>query len=145
MMRIKECMCNNICYCKPDATIRDVAKTMNSKHIGCIPVCDDLNQLVGIITDRDIVLRAVACDKSSDTKVSEVMTINTISCECESELMEASKLMKDQQVRRIPVTDKGKLVGILTLGDLARNQQINNAFVGHTAECICTDNNKNAE
>ncbi len=144
-MKIKDCMCNNICYCKPDATIRDVAKTMNNKHIGCMPVCDNSNKLVGIITDRDIVLRAVACDKGSDTKVSEIMTINTISCESESELMEASRLMKDEQIRRIPVTDNGKLVGILSFGDLAKNQQVNNAFVGHTAECICVTSNKNAK
>ena len=121
-MKIKECMCNSICYCKPDSTIGEVAKTMNKNHIGCMPVCDNTNNLVGIITDRDIVLRAVANNKDNNTTVSEIMTTDTISCESESEIADASKLMKNEQIRRIPVTENGKLVGILTLGDLAKNE-----------------------
>lgn len=145
-MKVKECMCNNIFYCKPDASISEVAKKMCEKHIGCIPVCNDENCVVGILTDRDIVLRAVACNKEVyNTKVSDVMSCNAICCDCNSEITEASKLMREQQIRRIPVTENGKLVGILTLGDLARNNQIDNQFVGKTAECICGCNDKNAE
>lgn len=144
-MTIKECMCNSICYCKPDSTIGEVAKSMNHNHIGCMPVCDDSNNLVGIITDRDIVLRAIANNKDNNTKVSEIMTVNTISCDSKTELIDASKTMRKEQIRRIPVTENGKLVGILTLGDLAKNAQINNEFVGFTAECICLNNDKNAE
>ena len=144
-MKIKDCMCNSICYCKPESTIGEVAKTMNKNHIGCMPVCDNTNSLVGIITDRDIVLRALANNKDYNTKVSEIMTTDTISCDCNTELVEASKTMRKEQIRRIPVTENGKLIGILTLGDLAKNAQVNNEFVGFTTECICQNNDKNAE
>ena len=73
------------------------------------------------------------------------MTTDTVSCDSKTELIEASKTMRKEQIRRIPVTENGKLVGILTLGDLAKNTQINNEFVGFTAECICLNNDKNAE
>ena len=144
-MKIKDCMCNSICYCRPYTTIGEVAKTMSKNHVGCIPVCDDTNNLVGIVTDRDIVLRAVANNKDNTTKVSEIMSTDTISCEANSELVDVSKTMRKEQIRRIPVTEKGVLVGMLTLGDLAKNAQVNNEFVGFTAECICANNDKNAE
>ncbi len=144
-MKIKDCMCNSICYCRPYTTIGEVAKTMSKNHVGCMPVCNDENHVVGIVTDRDIILRAVACNKDNNTSVSEIMTTNTVSCDCNNEVTEASKIMMNEQIRRIPVTENGKLVGILTLGDLARNMQINNEFVGKTAESICISNNKNAE
>ena len=143
-MKIKDCMCNRICYCKPESTIGEVARIMNKNHVGCMPVCDNTDNSVGIITDRDIVLRAVANNKDNNTTVSEIMTTDTISCESETELTEASKTMRKEQIRRIPVTENGKLVGILTLGDLAKNAQVNNGFVGFTAECICLNNDKNA-
>ncbi len=145
-MKVKDCMCNEVCFCKPDNTISDVAKQMCQNHVGCMPVCNNENCLVGIVTDRDIILRTVACGKDvNNTKVSDVMSCNTICCDCNSDLTEASKLMREQQVRRIPVTENGKLIGILTLGDMAKNEQISDEFVGKTAECICGCNNKNAE
>ena len=144
-MKVKDCMCNQVCYCTPNTTISEVAKKMNENHVGCIPVCDNNNCVVGIVTDRDIILRAVACNKDNNTAVSEIMTCNTSCCDCNNDLSEVSKMMGEQQIRRIPVTENGKLIGILTLGDLAKNKQINNEFVGHTAECICGCNDKNAE
>ncbi len=145
-MKISECMCGDICYCMPDATISEVAKKMCENHVGCIPVCNSDNCVVGILTDRDIILRAVACGKDTNTtKVSDVMTCNTISCDCNVDIKEASDIMGKEQIRRIPVTENGKLVGILTLGDIAKNKQINNEFVGRTAECICGCNDKNAQ
>ena len=145
-MKVKDCMCDDVCCVKPETKITEVAKLMSENHIGCIPVCNDEKCVVGILTDRDIILRTVACDKSaSNTKVSDVMTCNTKCCDCNTDIAEASKIMGQEQVRRIPVTENGKLVGILTLGDMARNQQINNEFVGKTAECICGCNDKNAQ
>ena len=145
-MKVKECMCAEVCYCKPDSTISQVAKMMCENHIGCIPVCNEDNCVVGILTDRDIILRAVACDKDAqNTKVSDVMSGNIICCDCNSEINDVSKKMGEEQIRRIPVTENGKLVGILTLGDLAKNEQINSEFVGETAECICRCGSKNAQ
>ena len=145
-MKVKECMCENVCYCNSNSTISEAAKKMSENHIGCIPVCNDEKCVVGILTDRDITLRSVACNEDANTtKVSEIMSCNTVCCDCNSEITEASKIMGDEQVRRIPVTENGKLVGILTLGDMARSKQINNNFVGETAECICSCNKKNAQ
>jgi len=144
-MKVKDCMCKQVCFCKPDTKIGEIARMMNENHIGSVPICDEKNTVVGIVTDRDIILRAVACNKDNNTAVSEIMTCGTTCCDCNKEVSEASRLMKEEQIRRIPVTENGKLVGILTLGDLAKNQQINNEFVGHTTECICGCDDKNAE
>ena len=64
-MKVKDCMCNQVNYVKPNTSVQDCAKMMCECHIGCTPVCDDSNRLVGIVTDRDILLRAVACDKDT--------------------------------------------------------------------------------
>ena len=145
-MKVRECMCDTVCTCKPETTISEVAKMMSEHHIGCVPVCDHGESIVGILTDRDIILRAIACGKeASNTKVSDIMTTDTTCCREDDEITTVSNLMAKEQVRRIPVTENGKLVGILTLGDFAKNQQINHEFVGKTSECICGYNDKNAE
>ena len=61
-MKVKDCMCENVCCVKPETKIIEVAKLMSENHIGCIPVCDNNNCICGILTDRDILLRTVACD-----------------------------------------------------------------------------------
>jgi len=137
-MKVKECMCSNVCYCTPNTKISDVAKMMNEKGVGCIPVCDNEKCVVGILTDRDTILRSVACDKDvSNTNVSEIMTCNTVCCDCNEEINKATESMGKTGIRRIPVTENGKLVGILTMGDLAKHQNINCECVGSTFEHIC--------
>ena len=104
-MKVKDCMCNHVNFVKPETTIRDCAKMMCECHIGCTPVCDDTNKLVGIVTDRDIILRSVACGKDSkNTKASEIMTCNTTCCDCNEEISEVTKNMGKTGVRRVPVT-----------------------------------------
>ena len=145
-MKIKECMCGDVCYCNAETTIEEVAKIMCNNHIGCIPVCDNEKNVIGILTDRDIILRHTASGKdASTTKVSDIMTCNTSCCESEASINEAIDTMIKCQIRRIPVTENGKLVGILTLGDIAKNKNIENNLVGQTIECICKCNDKNAE
>jgi len=143
-MKVKECMCGDICYCMPDTKISDVAKMMNEKHIGCIPVCNNENCVVGILTDRDIILRSVACGKDvNTTKVSEIMTCNTTCCDSNDDISNVTKTMGDVGIRRIPVTENGKLVGMLTIGDFAKHGNISCECVGTTFEHICNCNNKN--
>lgn len=145
-MKVKDCMCGNVCYCTPETTIGEIAKMMCDNHVGCIPVCNNEKNVVGILTDRDIILRHTACNKdSNNTKASEIMTCNTTCCDCNTTVDEAINKMAKSSVRRIPVTENGKLVGILTLGDIAKNDQIENNLVGQTIECICKHNDKNAE
>ncbi len=147
-MKINECMCQDVCFVKPDCNVYDAARIMNENHVGCIPVCDDQKYLVGVITDRDIVLRSVACDKNAkQTPVSEIMTTNVCTCGCEEDITTAQNAMAQNQIRRIPVVDdQNKMVGILTLGDLAHNgKQIGQQDFSTTMEniCDCKGNVKN--
>lgn len=146
-MKVKDCMCQNVCTCKPNASISDVAKLMGENHIGCVPVCDDIGGVVGVLTDRDILLRTVACDKDSNTtKASDIMTTNVKWCSSETDIKDASKMMCDCQVKRIPIVDNNRIVGIITLGDIASNKDISNEEIGCTTRGICNCNSyKNAE
>ena len=125
-MKVDECMCQDVCFVKPDCKVYDAARIMNENHIGCIPVCDDNKHVVGLITDRDIVLRTVACDKNSkETQVSEIMTKNVCTCGCNEDVYQAQETMSKNQIRRVPVVnEQNKIVGILTMGDLAHHGQI---------------------
>ena len=139
-MKISECMCKDICFVKPDCNVYDASRIMCENHIGCIPVCDEHKSIVGIVTDRDIVLRAIACDKQvKSTPVSEIMTTNVYTCNCECEVTEAQNIMSQNQIRRIPITDdSNKVVGILTMGDLAKNdKEIGQQNVSTTIQNIC--------
>lgn len=147
-MTVKECMCDKVEYVSPNCTVSDVAKLMGQKHIGCVPVCDN-NKLVGLVTDRDLILRCIANEKDcKSTPISEIMTTNVKTVTPDTDINETTKLMCDCQVRRIPVTDPDyKLVGIITVGDLANNNSIPNNEVANTVEkiCNCNGNIQNAE
>ena len=145
-MKVKDCMCNNVVWLEPETSVCDCAKIMSEKHIGCMPVCDKNQNVVGFVTDRDIILRTVACNKDiNTTKLSDIMSTNVCCCDVNSNVEQATKLMCDNQIRRIPVVENNKIVGILTLGDLAKNKDINNNEVAKTFENICDCNNKNAQ
>lgn len=142
-MKVKECMCNGVWVAKPETTIYDIAKLMETNKIGCVPICGEDNTLVGIITDRDIVLRGVCADKNTkNTPASEIMTTTNIcTCTPEEDIYEVNSKMSHNQVRRIPVIQDNKVVGILTLGDLAHNTvQIGKEEICDTISNICEKN-----
>lgn len=146
-MKVKDCMCNDVCCVKPETNVSEVAKLMSENHIGCIPVCDSNNCIFGIVTDRDLLLRAIACDKDSKTcQVKDIMTSNVCTCTENDEITNAQSKMEQNQIRRLPVCDSNnKVIGILTLGDLAQNNQgIGVEQVCTTLENICNcDGQKN--
>lgn len=145
-MKVKDCMCNEVICATPTSTVQDCANMMNSKHVGCIPVCDDTQNIVGLVTDRDIILRCVACEKDpKNTPVTDIMTTNPCCCTPDTEITEVENLMSKNQVKRIPVVENNRIVGILTLGDLAANEQVNNQGVNNTLNNICGCDKKNAE
>ena len=148
-MKVKDCMCRDVCYVKPYTSIYEVTKIMSNNHVGCLPVCNENCQVVGLVTDRDIALRCVACDKDTkQTPVSEIMTCNVCCCGIDDEIYTAQYKMAENQVRRLPVTENGKIVGILTIGDLTQyNNEIGKDEVTTTFEniCSCHYNAKNAE
>lgn len=148
-MKVKDCMCNDVWCVNPNTSINEVAKLMSKNHIGCVPVCDNNDCVCGILTDRDILLRVVACDKDSKScKVSDVMTTNICTCSENDEMTNAETKMSQNQIRRLPVCDNNnKVIGILTLGDLANNEkELGKADVLTTFEniCNCNGNVKNS-
>ena len=138
-MKVKECMCDEVCCVKPDCKVEEVAKLMCQNHIGCIPVCNDKNSVVGVVTDRDIILRSIACNKDvKQTPVSEIMTCDVCTCNSNDEMTTAENKMGQYQIRRIPVVENDKIVGILTIGDLAHfNSELGKENVCTTIENIC--------
>lgn len=148
-MKVKECMCNKVFSCSPSTTVYDAAKMMQTNHVGCIPVCDQEDCMVGMITDRDIVLRCIASDKDvKQTPLSEVMTTDVCTCSPEDDMTNAQNKMAKEQIRRLPVIEDGKVIGMLTIGDIAKNDiEIGQEEVSDTINNICDNigENKNAE
>ena len=137
-MKVKECMCSNVITAKENDNICCAAKLMKENDIGCLPVCDETNKVLGFITDRDIVLRGIAENKDcSQTKVKDLMVKNIIKTTPDTEIEDASKIMEENQIRRIPVIENERIVGILSIGDIARNENIPCEETGYTFECIC--------
>ncbi len=118
-MQVREVMSSDVKLANPNQSIRDAARLMAQMDCGCLPVGEN-DRLVGMITDRDIALRAVGKGKSSKTPVREIMSSDVKYCFADQELDEIAKNMADIKVRRLPVLDHDKrLVGILSLGDVA--------------------------
>lgn len=103
----------------PDATLLAIAKTMREKDIGAVPIVDK-GKLVGMVTDRDITVRALADGKDiAKLTAKDVMTSDVASCRSSDTAIAASKLMQERRIRRLPVLDKSEnLVGMVSLGDL---------------------------
>ena len=148
-MKVKECMCNNVIWVKPDTKLIEVAKLMQQNHIGCVPVCDENNYICGIVTDRDILLRSICAGKDpSYTNTSDVMSSNVCTCTQEDEITKVEDLMSQNKIRRLPVCDdNNKIVGILTLGNLTENDnKIGKENLCTTISNICDcHTDKNAE
>jgi CBS domain-containing protein len=122
-MKVNEAMTRDVRVCDPGHSIRDCAKTMAEIDAGALPVGEN-DRLVGMITDRDIAIRAIAQGKGPDTPVREVMSAEVKYCFEDEDLDHGAKNMGDIRVRRLPVVSRDKrLVGILSLGDLARKEK----------------------
>jgi CBS domain-containing protein len=118
-MKVRDAMTRDVCLATPDQTIRDAAKIMADIDAGALPVAQS-DRLVGVITDRDIAVRAVAQGRSSDTQVREVMSPEVLYCYDDEDLDDVLRNMGAVKVRRLPVLNRDKrLVGIVSLGDVA--------------------------
>ena len=118
-MNVSEVMTAQVATASPRTTIAEVARTMAEIESGAVPVTDD-GKVVGLITDRDIVLRVVAEGKGLDTPVAEVMTEGVETCREDDNVADATAKMGSKQIRRLVVlNESGKLAGILSLGDVA--------------------------
>ncbi|KKX27593.1 CBS domain-containing protein [Rhizobium sp. LC145] len=118
-MKVSEIMSRDVQIASPQQTIAEIARIMADREIGFLPVGDD-DRLVGTITDRDIVIRAVADGLGGDTKVREVMSRDVKYCFEDEDVDEVAHNMGDIQVRRLPVVSREKrLTGVVSIGDAA--------------------------
>ena len=120
MKKVNEVMTRDIHIAAPDQTLAEAAAEMAKADIGCLPV-GQKDKLVGMITDRDIVVRAVAKGLGAETAVREVMTDNIKYCYDDQDVREVAKNMADLGVRRLPVVNRDKrLVGFVALSNIAQ-------------------------
>ena len=118
-IKCREIMTSDVRTATRDMPLRDVAILMRDGDMGSVPVVED-GKLVGIVTDRDMVVRSIADGKDASTSVSEAMTTEIFSVKPDDFVFEAIRLMGDKQVRRIPVVDEsGALAGIIAMADVA--------------------------
>lgn len=126
MTRVKDIMTKEILYCTVLDNVYEAAVKMKDGNVGAIPVVlDDGLELVGIVTDRDLVLRGIAAKKPNSQKITNVMTTNLITVSEDDSIEKAADLMGNYQIRRVPVTQGKTLAGIITLGDISTHQKSN--------------------
>lgn len=120
-MLIKDIMTKNVAYIDPQSAVIEAAQLMQKHNVGSIPVCDR-SGVIGIVTDRDIVVRNVAHGTDPRSlKVQDVMTSGVATVSPDMDVDEAGRIMARNQVRRLPVVENHMLVGMVALGDLAVN------------------------
>jgi len=118
-LKVKDIMTRDVAYVNPASTVIEAAQLMQKHNVGSVPVCDQ-SGVIGIVTDRDIIVRNVAHGKSpQSTPVKDVMTSQVTTVNPDMDVNDVSRIMSQNQIRRIPVTDNNKLVGMLSLGDIA--------------------------
>lgn len=122
-MKIRDVMTDKIVAVSQQEPISSAARLMKRHNLGVLPVCDDEGRLRGILTDRDIVTRCIAADMPpADTKIREIMSRGISTCSPQDEVDTALGTMGQSQIRRLPVVDEGRLVGMVSLADLARRE-----------------------
>ena len=142
-MKVSDAMSHDVHVASPTQSIRDAAKIMAKIDAGVLPVGEN-DRLIGIITDRDIAIRAVAEGKAPTTQVRDIMSEEVLYCFDDQDLDEVARNMSQMKVRRLPVVNREKrLVGIISLGDLARNE--NADTTGHTVSRICESGGEHSQ
>lgn len=118
-VKVKDIMTTNIATLSSDDSIEKAAQMMKQYDVGSIPVCNN-REIVGIVTDRDITLRSVAAGQDSkQQKVREVMTLNPAVGNPEMNVHDVTRIMSEQQIRRLPIVEDNNIVGIVALGDIS--------------------------
>ena len=123
-MKLSEIMTRDVVVIQPDDSLQSAARMMRDRNIGFLPVCDG-EDLLGVLSDRDITIRALADGMDVTIMLGrDLMTTPAIYCYDDQEVSEAAKIMEENQIRRLVVLSREdkKLVGVVSLGDLARNE-----------------------
>lgn len=123
-MQLRDVMTRDVVMCPPDAILVEAARRMRDEDVGALPVGEG-DRLEAMVTDRDIVMRAVAEARSpAETRVAEVCSVGVVSCREDDSLEDAADIMAEHQIRRLPiVTDDNRLIGIVALADVALSDQ----------------------
>ena len=133
-MQVRDLMNPSVVSITPGESAALAARLLSRHNLGSLPVCGEDGGLRGIVTDRDIVLRCVAAEEDpAQTMVRDIMTRNCATVAPGDDCREATRLMSTQQVRRLPVVEKGKLVGVISLADLARSHR----FDMEASQALC--------
>lgn len=131
MAQLRDIMTSNVATVTPQEDIQTVASLMKQHNVGMIPVVEN-GMLQGVVTDRDLVLRNMADGGAQSTPVAEVMTKNPVTATPQMSVDEASRLMSENQIRRLPVVENGQLVGVVAIGDLA----VREIFMNEAGEAL---------
>ena len=123
-MKLQDIMTSRVVRIHPEETVTVAARALEHYNIGVLPVCGSDGKLCGLVTDRDLVIRCLACGKTPETtQVKDVMTKHIVSAKPDMDAALAAGLMGREQIRRLPVVEEGKLCGMVSLGDLAQQEQ----------------------
>ena len=123
-MKVREVMTSPVIKIHPDESVEVAARTLAQYNIGILPVCEKGDAVCGLVTDRDLVTRCIASGRSpANTPIREVMTTQVISARPDMDASAAAGLMGREQIRRLPVVENGKLCGMVSLGDLAVQEE----------------------
>lgn len=117
-MRIDHTMSAPPASVPPSASLEDAARHMAQAGVGALPVVDDNDRVIGVVTDRDLVVRAMACGLSPQTRVETVMSTDPVTVTADTPVTAALHAMRSIQVRHLPVVTEGRLVGMVSLDDL---------------------------
>lgn len=121
-MKIRELMTDQVVTVSQNEAVTTAARLLKRHNVGALPVCDDSGKLRGIVTDRDIVLRCIAAGEDPrETRVSEIMSRGVVTATAEDSVDRAAQLMSEDQIRRLPIMENGRVVGMVALGDMARS------------------------
>ena len=119
-MIVKDLMSTGISCVTKDTSPEQIAKVMKQEDVGVIPVCNDTGEVLGMVTDRDLVLRTLAQGTEDQATAEDVMSTNIVSASPDMSTHHAALLLAKHQIRRLPVTQNNKLVGMLSMADIAR-------------------------
>ena len=123
-MKLREIMASPVICIHPEESVAVAARRLERYNIGILPVCGNDGSLCGLVTDRDLVIRCLACGKPPEaTRVKDVMTKHIVSAKPDMDAVLAAGLMGREQIRRLPVVEEGRLCGMVSLGDLAQQEQ----------------------
>jgi predicted transcriptional regulator len=148
-MKVKDLMATEVKSCATHNTLNTVAQTMWDNDIGCVPVVDNDRRVVGMLTDRDVCMAAyIQGVPLTGSLVTSAMSKQVFSCAFDDDVASAESLMRDKQVRRLPVTDaQGRLAGITSLNDIAREgereaelkkaREVSDAEIARVVASVC--------